>query len=79
MQPNLGIPEQLLQSQSHLQAPNAFEGSRLSGRLGSSAQAPLQLHDDYGDEGQFEKKPKIVKDFAKAYMQVRFIIYRPGI
>ena len=49
MQPNLGIPEQLPQSNSHLQVQNA-EGSRLGGRLGSSANAPLQLHDEYGDE-----------------------------
>ena len=34
---------------------------------------------EYGDEtGEFERKPKIVKDFAKAYMQVRFLflVYR---
>ena len=79
MQPNLGIPEQLPQSNSHLQVSNA-EGSRLGGRLGSSANAPLQLHDEYGDETQdFDRKPKIVKDFAKAYMQVRFLLYRSSI
>ena len=29
------------------------------------------LSDEYGqDQGELEEKPKIVKDFAKAYMQV---------
>ena len=41
------------------------------------------MADDYGyEQGEFEQKPKVVKDFAKAYMQVRILIifgagYRP--
>ena len=33
------------------------------------------MADDYGyEQGEFEQKPKVVKDFAKAYMQVRILI-----
>ena len=73
--PNLGITPQARPESTN----QGDRSSRLTGRLGSNAirgssasnQIPTVDY-DY-EEGDFEQKPKIVKDFAKAYMQVRIL------
>ena len=66
--PNYGITPQT-RPEADYNAGN--RSSRLTGRQGSSAQRPVMLSDENGrDQGELEEKPKIVKDFAKAYMQV---------
>ena len=67
-QPNLGITPE---TRAEADQTRGTRSGRLTGRQGSSAQRPIQLSDEYGqDQGELEEKPKIVKDFAKAYMQV---------
>ena len=69
--PNYGITPE---TRPEVDYAGGARSARLTGRQGSSAQHPIQLADEYGyEQGEFEQKPKIVKDFAKAYMQVRIL------
>jgi hypothetical protein len=66
--PNYGITPE---TRPEVDYAGGARSARLTGRQGSSAQHPIQLADEYGyEQGEFEQKPKIVKDFAKAYMQM---------